>query len=85
MSKDNNDESISTTEGYPSGSLQCLWEFEAMNNLIDENRDGVYIQQQLKEDRINVILRKDTTKKELAQYLHKTCCSPTPATFLAVI
>ena len=81
----NDDVKVSKTERFSSDRQQYLHEFDAMNNLIDDNRDYGYINQQEKQDRINVILRKNSTKRELAQYLHKACFSPAISTFLTAI
>ena len=59
-----------------------------MNALIDDNRDFYEIAQQCKRDRkevINVIIQKDKTKKELAQYLHASLFSPTLSTLVKAI
>ena len=38
-----------------------------------------------KQQRLNVIIRKKQTHKELAQYLHAACISPKPSTFIKAI
>ena len=57
-----------------------------METLIEHNMCDQAIKEQVQVDhRLNVILRKKQTHVQLAQYLHKTCFSPTTTTFTKAI
>ena len=68
------------------------FEFQDMNELIDDTQDYLYIDKQMKIDRkssgyqqANVIIRKNQTKSTLVEFLHAACYAPTKATFLKAI
>ena len=68
--------------------------FQGLDDLIDDNRDYQAITQQLRLDRIqtnvanpqqaNIIIRKNKTKKDLAEFLHAACFAPTKSTLIKV-
>ena len=65
-------------------------EFQAMNSLIDDNRDYQLIEQQLHQDKksqhqANVIIRKNQTKTKLVDFLHAACFAPVKSTFIKAI
>ena len=58
------------------------------DELIEDNKWDTSIKYQMREDRrecLNVIIQKDKTKKELAQYLHASLFSPTMHTLVQAI
>ena len=68
------------------------FEFQDMNELIDDTQDYLYIDKQMKIDRkssgyqqANVIIRKNQTKSTLVEFLHAAYYAPTKATFLKAI
>ena len=64
------------------------FEFQDMNELIDDNRYYFLIDHQMKLDQkpggrqqANVIIRKQQKKAALVEFLHAACFAPTKATF----
>ena len=74
------------TQQSPTSYIQ---EFGAMNVLIDDNRDNIYIEQQLQEylqtQQTNVIILQYKTKYELVRYIHEACFSPVPSKILKAV
>ena len=58
---------------------------KAMNPLIDHNIFNQHLHKHNYEHKANVILRKKQSKVQLAQYLHATCLSLMPRTFITAI
>ena len=59
--------------------------FSSLNALIDDNLFEKDIAPYETDRVVNIILRKDKTKQELAEYLHASCFSPVVTTFLKAI
>jgi len=53
-----------------------------MNPIVEDNAFDQILQEH---NKLNVIIRKRQTKQQLATYLHATCLSPTPRTFIQAI
>ena len=57
-----------------------------LNNIVDDNliEDAIRASKQ-ENHKLNVIIRKKQSKRQLAQYLHAACLSPTPSTMIQAI
>ena len=71
------------------------FEFQGMNDLIDDNRDYQTINHQLRLDRqqtmtgnpqqANIIIKKQQTKTDLVKFLHAACFAPVKSTFTKAV
>ena len=59
---------------------------KALDPMVDQNKFYLTIDKHIKKQhKANVIIRKKQSKVELVRYLHATCLSPTPSTFIRAI
>ena len=65
-----------------STSVKIPTFIQNMNQLAEDNKFDQILQEH---NKLNVIIRKRQTKQQLATYLHATCLSPTPRTFMQAI
>ena len=82
--KKNNDVILIGPRNYQDG----LWDVNLTPHQAQSSTLNVNIQQRLNQEqqyKANVIIQKSQTKADLAKYLHATCWSPTPSTFLRAI